>query len=188
MNICVCGWYLDHYDEFYLCLHRVKHNVHIVSNRQDEYLKMIDLPYTVRENTGLEWGAYNHYLTNVWQGGDVLFCHDDIEILPMVVNNEIKEPEFIFDQIAKLDVDQAYIFRNMQEDAENRSQHGRMIFCSEKFLKKAKGFYFDESNDGDSENYNAGINAFHEQARKIGGKVHQRAYVPSFIFGKRGQL
>lgn len=195
MRICVCGWYLEKFDKFYMNLHRIKNKypIHVVSNKQSDYLDTIDLPYTVRENTGLEWGAYNYYLMNIWNGIDsVLFCHDDIELSPVVVNDELKEPEFLFDRIAETEVDQAYIFSTRHEDVENHSQHGRMVYMSQDFLLAAKqmgGFYYDKDNKGDVETpgYNAGINAFNDQVKRIGGDVLRKIYIPAFKLGKRGE-
>lgn len=206
MKICVCGWYLQEFDDFYMSLYRIKdkYPVHVVSNKNDDYLKTIDLPYTVRENTGLEWGAYNRYLMTIWDDeSDVLFCHDDIEMNPVMVDGEIKPPEFLFDQFAKLDVDQAYVFGSRAEDVENHGMHGRMVFMSKAFLKAAKsmgGFYYDTKNQGyvtgfdhelrekyGCEGYNAGIIAFNEQCKKIGGNVLRKVYIPSFSLAKRGE-
>ena len=209
MSICVAGWYLSKFDECYMVLHRVKdkYPVHVVSNRESPYLQTIDLPYTVRENTGLEWGAYNHYLMHIWDGeSNVLFMHDDIAFHPFVTSgSDVVPPEKMFDNLAALDgvIDQCYVFSSRAEDVENYSRHGRMVWMSKAFLSKAKelgGFWYDDKNKGhisgfDSEqqkemgclSYNAGIIAFHSQAQIIGGKVHQRAYIPSFALAKRGE-
>ena len=204
MNICVVGWYLEKFDDFYASLSRImdKHNVFVVANRRDNFLDDMAIPYVVRENTGLEWGAYNHYLMNIWPGGDTLFCHDDIGLNPIVDNVEIRPPEWIFDRIAQCGVDQAYIFGSRHEDVENYGQHGRMVFMSDAFLRKAMemgGFFFDGKNEGYTSGedqdlrekygclgYNAGIIAFHNQAKLIGGNVHRKIFIPAFDLAKRG--
>lgn len=206
LNICVCGWYFDKFDDWYMSLHRIKEKypVFVVCNRESDYQNIFDLPHAVRENKGLEWGAYNHYLMHHWPGKEpVLFCHDDIVLNPVVVNGEILPPEFIFDKIAEADVDQAYIFGSRAEDVENYGQHGRMVLMSEAFLKKAKdmgGFWYDAKNKGyvtgkDSHlkekyeclGYNAGIISFHSQAKAIGGNIHRKIFIPSFDLAKRGE-
>ena len=206
MSVCVVGWYLDKFDDFYMTMHKVnkKHPVHVVAHRDSPYLRDMDLPYTLRENVGLEWGAYNHYLMHVWDGeGNVLFCHDDIIFHPLVVGDNVLPPEGMFDNIAAMGVDQAYIFSSRAEDVENASHHGRMVFCSKSFLQTAKelgGFFFDPKNRGYTDGskpevraemgclgYNAGIIAFHSQAAVIGKDVHRRAYVPSFGLAVRGE-
>ena len=205
LNICVAGWYLDAFDDWYASLYRVKdkYRVHVVANRESDYLATIDLPHTVRGNTGLEWGAYHYYLMRVWDGhGGVLFCHDDIEMLPVVVDGEIVEPEYVFDKIAESGVDAAYIFGSRHEDVENRGMHGRMIYMGEQFLRRVRedgGFYHDHRNHGytdgeDShlrdeygcEGYNAGILAFDAQRKRIGGDVNRKMYIPAFSLAKRG--
>lgn len=205
LNICVCGWYFEKFDSWYMNLHRIKdkYPVFVVCNRKDDYQDIFDLPHAVRENTGLEWGAYNYYLMNVWESGPVLFCHDDIVLNPVVVNGEILPPEWIFDKIANSQVDQAYIFGSRSEDVENYGQHGRMVLISENFLRSAKemgGFWFDAKNRGYitgddahlKENfgclgYNAGIISFHAQAKAIGGNVLRKIFIPSFDLAKRGK-
>jgi hypothetical protein len=207
MAVCVCGWYLERFDASYMVLHRVnkKYPVHVVSNRQSEFLATMDLPYTVRENTGLEWGAYNHYMMHIWDGAsNVLFMHDDIVFHPFVKNNaEVMPPELMFDNLAAMPVDQCYVFSSRSEDVENYSRHGRMVWMSKAFLTKAKelgGFWYDGKNTGYTDGtqpelraemgcmgYNAGIIAFHSQAQIIGGVVHRRAYIPSFGLAKRGE-
>jgi SAM-dependent methyltransferase len=206
MSVCVCGWYLDRFDDSYMVLHRVnkRYPVHVVSNRDSDYLKTIDLPYTVRENTGLEWGAYNHYLMHIWDGAsNVLFMHDDITFSPWVADSTIMPPELLFDNIAAMNVDQCYIFSSREDDVESRSQHGRMVFMSGRFLAKAQkmgGIWYDGKNSGYTNGdqkirnsmgclaYNAGIIAFHGQAQAIGGDVHRRAYVPAFRIARRGMV
>ncbi len=206
LDICVCGWYLDKYDDFYMSLHRLngKYPVFVVSNRESDYLNNIDLPFAIRENTGLEWGAYNHFLMNVWKGENgVLFCHDDITLNPTAVEGAIHPPEYLFDRIAELKVDQAYIFGSRHEDVENYGKHGRMVYMGRDFLKRVKeagGFWYDAKNQGytsgeDAElkekygcfGYNAGINCFHDQVAKLGGDVHRKVYIPSFSLARRGE-
>jgi hypothetical protein len=206
MSICVCGWYFEKFDQWYSSLHRIKEKypVFVVCNRESDFTKIFDLPFTVRKNNGLEFGAYNHFLMHHWIGkGGVLFCHDDIVLNPVVVNGEILPPEWIFDKIAGTKVDQAYIFGSRAEDVENYGQHGRMIFCSEDFLNQAKsmgGFWFDEKNHGytsgedeglkthfDCMGYNAAIISFNAQAQAIGGNVHRKIFIPSFDLAKRGK-
>ena len=205
LKICVCGWYLEEFDSFYMSLHRLKelYPVHVVSNKESDYLNVMDLPYTVRENTGLEWGAYNQYLMEIWDNeSNVLFCHDDIELNPVVENDQIMPPEYIFDRFNQCNVDQAYVFGSRAEDVENHGQHGRMVYMSASFLKKAKamgGFWYDKLNKGytcgeDKDlkeqygcyGYNAGIINFHEQAKNIGGDIHRKIIIPSFSLAKRG--
>jgi predicted SAM-dependent methyltransferase len=206
MSICVCGWYFEKFDPWYASLHRVKEQfpVFVVCNRDSDFTKVFDLPFTIRENNGLEFGAYNHFLMHHWPDkGGVLFCHDDIVLNPVVVNGEVLPPEWIFKKIAQTTVDQAYIFGSRAEDVENYGQHGRMIYCSEKFLTQAKkmgGFWYDERNHGytsgqdsklketfDCMGYNAAIISFNAQAQTIGGDVHRKIFIPAFDLAKRGQ-
>ena len=141
MKICVVGWY--YYPEFYRQLEQVheKYPVTIIAHRKNE---ISDLPTIERENIGLEWGAYNYYLMNVWDGGDVLFTHDDT-----LVSN-LKA----FDKIAGIGEDIAFIHRYKEEAEANIVVHGRSFFTSDRFLSFCKshgGFWYDQENLG--ENY-----------------------------------
>jgi len=207
MNICVAGWYFEQYDDFYLALMRIheKHHVHVIANRHDDYLDMMGLPYTTRENTGLEWGAYDHYLMNFWDGKEsVLFCHDDIVLHPYGIGHEIYPGEKVFEKIAELPHDQAYIFQDRRQDAVNHSMHGRMVFMSPRLLEIFRGnggFWYDEKNkgyvSGDDEHlkkemncygYNAAILNFHHGIEDFRGlDVHNRVYMPSIELRKRGK-
>ena len=81
LKICVCGWHLEKFDALYKVLWKLHHEndipVHIVSNKDSRWLKVFDLPYSYRDNYGLEFGAYDYYLRNIWDGeSDVLFTRD----------------------------------------------------------------------------------------------------------------
>lgn len=141
MKICVCGWY--YYPEFYRCLEEVHHiyPVTVIAHRPNT---ISNLPTVERENAGLEWGAYNHYLMNVWNGDSVLFTHDDTIIIDTNV----------FDKISKLTLDCTFIFRDTQEAEANIYIHGRAVLMSERYLlfcKESGGFWYDKENHG--ENY-----------------------------------
>jgi len=202
MKVCVCGWYFP--DETYMSFWRINqdHPVHIVCNQYDERLPDWDLDFTTRDNSGLEWGAYNHYLMNIWDGDDVLFCHDDIEFGPAAVkaNGElsIAPGEIVVDGIAAGFGDQSYIFTNRRMDVENYGKHGRMLRMSEALLRRAYdegGFYYDENNRGYTggpmpegvQSYNAAINHFDAWMRGTGLDVGRKWYVPSIKMGVRGE-
>lgn len=145
MRICVCGWYFD--DEFYSSLWRVNHTsnghikypVFVIAHRDDDLLANCDLPYLIEENSGLEWGAYSQYLSKIWDGHDsVLFMHDDLKLLPLVIDNEAKPGELVFNKLAEIQFDQAYIFQNRMEDVINYGRHGRMVYFSERLLRLIK--------------------------------------------------
>jgi len=129
MQICVVGFY-GHKD-FCDLLKTVKYPVTVIShNEVNDYsgLSTINIP-----NIGLEFGAYDYYLKNVWTKGSVLFMHDDMTI------NDIS----VFDGISKLEHDCSYIFRDMAEEKANGGKHGRAIYCSERFLNFIKNFECD---------------------------------------------
>jgi hypothetical protein len=75
-QVCVVGWYyLPAYFE------KLAHlpNVHIIAHRPHSLQEQF--PGCNRENVGLEWGAYDHFLSHFWNGtAAVLFTHDDIQV------------------------------------------------------------------------------------------------------------
>jgi hypothetical protein len=133
MEICVAGWYFDYHFLEKLKEVRDIFKTTIVSHVPDAYdryelngASVIPIP-----NIGLEFGCYDHYLKEVWNGrDDVLFIHDDTKI----------KDSSVFHKISKLDVDCAYIFRDMAEEKANGGKHGRAIFCSKRFLNFIKNF------------------------------------------------
>jgi len=194
MQICVCGWYYP--DEFYMALYRIKEKypVTIIGNRFDERLKNWELTYFYRENTGLEWGAYNYYLQRVWKGGNVLFMHDDVILGPVMKSYEIVKGEVAFDKVANLTCDQAFIFQNRHQDVTSGGIHGRMVYMSDRFLTYAKQFWYDPKNTGytggerppGAEHFNAGISHYRDLVEASGLDCNHKIYIPSIKMGNRG--
>ena len=201
MKICVCGWYFA--DEWYASLLRLneKFPVHIVANRDDAFLPLCGLDYTVRENVGLEFGAYSYYLSNIWDGDSVLFCHDDLKFVPISHGFKIISGEELVPQLSELEEDQAFVFNGRYDDVKNGGIHGRMIFMSErllKWLKATDGIWFDGKNDGITcsmpdavPQYNQGIYQFSDKMREgalTGFDVNNKVYFSGLEFGHRGQF
>lgn len=201
MKICVCGWY--YVDEWYASLLRLHEQfpVHVVANRDDGFLELCGMPYSLRENVGLEFGAYNYYLENIWGGDSVIFCHDDLQFGAVSQGYKIIPGEEIFPKLAELACDQAYVFNNRHEDVKNAGIHGRMIYISGKLLSWLKangGIWFDGKNDGQTyampeavPEYNQGIYHFADkmrEAEKSGFDVNNKVYFPALEFGHRGKF
>jgi hypothetical protein len=124
MQICVVGWH-GHKD-LYVMLQSIAYPVVVISHKEDnDYLNLHtkNIP-----NIGLEFGAYDYYLKNIWEGGSVLFMHDDMII----------DDVSVFDEIFRLKCDCSYIFRDSAEHMANGGKHGRTIYCSERFLEVIK--------------------------------------------------
>lgn len=183
MKICVCGWY--YYPGFYRCLEKVHdfYPVTVIAHRPNT---VSHLPTVNRENIGLEWGAYNHYLMNVWNGDSVLFTHDDT-----IIDNIS-----VFDKISKLGQDCTFIFRDKEEAESNIYVHGRAVFMSEKYLlfcKENGGFWYDKENHG--ENYredgshNEGSRKMHDFIYKYIDTFHLNfATYQDYFTGFRGNI
>jgi hypothetical protein len=134
MKICVVGWYFD--GDCMTILEKVKndYDLTIVSHRNGDgpsadYMNRFALVSI--SNIGLEFGAYDFYLKNIWdEKSSVLFMHDDMKI----------SDKEVFKKIEKLPHDCAYIFRDYAEEKANGGKHGRAFFASARFLKFIKYF------------------------------------------------
>lgn len=204
MNICVCGWYGREFDEFYMTLYKAnrKHPVMVIAKKEDSYWMEMGLDFKVIENIGLEWAAYDYYLKNIWQNGDVFFTHDDVRLLPIVQDNRTVSPERLFDKLAELQYDQAYIFSNRAEDVYNMGCHGRAMFVSEGLMSWLcrRGIYYDQDNPGYTggkkpsakmQHYNAGTERFKDLlkiAKGDGYNVLNKVYAPAYGMAYRGKI
>ncbi|MFX0199624.1 MAG: hypothetical protein ACFFCW_26170 [Candidatus Hodarchaeota archaeon] len=200
MNICVVGWY--YFDGFYSELWKAnkKYPVTIIAHKHDPMLKICELPVAIVPNVGLEFGAYNYYLMNIWEGGDTLYTHDDIAVIPVIRNYETLHREKIWDDIAETKHDQAYIFQDREDDVFNTGKHGRMIFMSERlqqWFRDRNGFWYDRNNYGytgegekprGTAEYNTTIIVFHEQLGHTGMDVKNKLYFPSLAMARRGEF
>ena len=153
MKLCIVGWYF--YESLYDSLKEVneKYEVMIISHKNEkEILESLDLPYVIIDNIGLEFGCYDYYLKNYWDGeSDILFMHDDAQISDIQV----------FDRIPALkddNIDQAYIFKSKAEEQNNGGKHGRSLFMSAKLLGFMLNYTFEteESKDHVDNHHNKG--------------------------------
>lgn len=194
LNVCICGWYF--LDDWYASLLRLAEKEvirpFVVANQDHDLLDLSGISYAVRENTGLEWGAYNYYLNHVWEEGNTIFVHDDMDFQPVLQNNgKVVPGEDLFYRLSNLDIDHGYIFSSRLEDAINWGRHGRILFVSDKLMKwllDEGGIWFDKDN---SQNYNAGIinfDATMKDAEKEGFDVRNKIYFPGIMQGYRGEF
>lgn len=201
MQVCVCGWYFN--ERFLDTMKEINKDypVSIIANRDelpDKYKSVFN--YHVRENKGLEYGAYDYFLKNEWNGGDVLFLHDDMTIQPIIKNYEIINPKLLFKTVSEFDKDVVYIFKNDASRKECFDIHGRVMFASGLFLKyladRNGGFQWDKENDGYTAGPNPGyckhynwavaqLRAFWEPLKLIGHTV-ETAIIPAFDYDVRG--
>jgi hypothetical protein len=202
MKICVCGWY--YYPGFYRELKKVKdlYSVYVVCNRESDEVN--GLQHTIRENVGLDWGAYNYYLKNVWdRRSPVLFMQDDSKVDGM----------YVFMQIEGIqkheDKDVVFLFENGVEAARNSNAHGRAFYCTPRFLSAiledgsfpydegncgfvARGSYKSEKPPEGCKHHNYGIWQFISQIQRINRvKKYNPRSVMTFSglrLGRRGKL
>ena len=202
MQICVCGWYFN--ERFLDLLTDItkEYPVTIIANRGELPKKYEGVfNYHVRENRGLEYGAYDYFLHNEWSGDDVLFMHDDITIQPIMKNYEIINPILLFKTVANFKQDLVYVFQNDIDRQDCFGIHGRVMFSSKRFLEDLKfsgGFPWDKNNDGHTigptpkycHHYNWAV----EELKKIWevmmiGKniVVDQVIIPAFFYHIRGR-
>lgn len=196
MQICICGWYF--YEDFYGTLNSLRATIDIVivANRPGN---AFGLPCILRENIGLEWGAYSYYLDNCWDGiSSVLFMHDDT-----------KADADFFLSIQNTTFDQAFIFRDEFEYKRSYS-HGRAFYASARFLKVCRlygGIYYDKGNRGfiapgyswsvtppeGCKDHNYAIREFTNLVKRIAEEypdmsVNKQIYAPNICLGTRGKF
>ena len=204
MKICVLGWYYD--KTFLKVLESIHHKypIHIVGHRPNDYSW---LRCTVIDNVGLEFGGYDYYLKNIWDGNDsVFFTHDDTLVTDVSV----------FDKIATIDKDFSFIFYNSRESLSCMGAHGRAFYCSPRYLEFIKvhkckcqyikedgeefhtGFYYDRTNLGnvqydghvimdytllcEGDSYNRGIRHLHHSLRTL--KNNDYLHGRNWVFGE----
>jgi hypothetical protein len=154
MNICVVGWYL--YDDLYKILREVNkiHKVSIISHKYEpDKLQSFNVDYVIKENVGLEFGAYDYYLKKYWnKKSNVLFMHDDVHITDINVFDRIEK------EMTEKGIDQSYLFKNKEEENNNGGKHGRSIFMSAKLLNFMLNYKFktEESEDHVDIHHNKG--------------------------------
>jgi hypothetical protein len=196
MQICACGW---HYPRpFYERLRAVeaRHDVVVVANRPGDALGLRTIE---RENVGLDWGAFSHFLDRAWDGvSDVLFLQDD---------TDVAEP--FWDEMAAIPYDQAFVFRDPAE-FEVAYSHGRAHFVRARFLalvRASGGIWFDAGNrgfiaDGTSWSeppppgcldHNAGVRAYTQLVQRLGVEhpelaVDRQVYSENVWLGRRGTV
>lgn len=192
-KICIIGW---HYlEDFYQKIKPIKDDVFIVAHRENDLLK--DFNHKVIDNVGLDFGAYDWYIKNVWDGkSNVLFLHDDIYIKNLnTISNILKECEHF---------EQTTIWNNKDEAEANGWQHGRCFYGSglliKWLLKKHEGFWYDKNNNGYTDkntqstnpkclHYNAAIRNFKKTVQNINekeGMARSHIYNKDIILYKRG--
>lgn len=169
MNICIAGWYFRPIVE--QLKGQSKYPCTVVAHRGEGAIP----------NVGLEFGCYQHYLENLWNGGDTFFLHDDNEIAPEAL-----------DKVADIKFDHCFLFSSQEEAKSNCYAHGRAFFCSDKLLRKLYvdgGFWYDEGNHGDTSiTHNNGIRMFKAWLDSLPLDIGHIGIVPGLQTGYRGSV
>ena len=176
-KICIVGWHF--FSDFYKYLSKnYQKETFIVAHKYNKILDELKLNYKVIKNVGLEFGAYDWYIKNIWdKKSNVLFMHDDTKI------ERDKCLYNIFEKNNKNKIDHSYIFGE-----KGKGSHGRCIYMSNKFIKiifkDYNGIWYDKENNGyvitgdakkrnfDKKRYNYGIYKFNRYSIAIGKKYN----------------
>ena len=140
-KICVAGWHF--FEKFYKMIEKSDSDIYVVAHRYKEVLERRKIKYSITKNVGLEFGAYDWYIKNKWDGeSNVLFMHDDIEILDF--------DEFIlsnYDKFKSRQIEHGYIV-----SGRHCGVSGRFFYMSREFLRVVKeehdGMWYDKENFG----------------------------------------
>lgn len=180
MSICIAGWYFR--KKFFSDILASGIPAFVVKHREGDTL---GIPSALYENRGLEFGAYREYVQNHWdRTSDVLFIHDDTEILDSIVLDQVQT-------FRAMGVEHCYIFSSAYEELCNGGAHGRAMWIkAETLALLADDFPADMDNLGANGGIVAqkGIFQFHARVLKAGMSTAVAAIVPGFNFGHRGRM
>lgn len=183
MKICVIGWYFN--PEFFSIVEALPYPAFVVKHREGDCRS---IPSELHENVGLDFGAFQQYLLNHWDGeSPVLFIQDDTMI------HDIRCFEHI-EEMGAYGVQHAYIFRDEYEELCMGGAHGRAMYASADFLSELKssgGFPYDATNLGENMGgkENDGLKAFISKLNGMGNmSMGMIAIVPGIQHGRRGVL
>jgi len=138
-KICVVGWYF--FENLYEELKKSELDIFVVSHRERDALR--GLKHCVIPNVGLEYGAYNYYINNIWdEESDVFFMHDDMDVV------EFDDIIYsLYKKFKKKKAGQGYVTSGPHSGVGER-----FFYMSSKFLKIVKkkhgGMWYDKENLG----------------------------------------
>jgi len=141
VQICVVGWH--YFSDFYKKLRKCKYKAYIVAHRYNDILDRMKFDYTVTKNIGLEYGAYNWFIGNIWDGeSGVLLSHDDTSV------SNVSVLDSMLDRCRKYD--RVYITGRTKSKKQKYST--RCIYLSGKlikrYLKEFGEIWYDKYNKG----------------------------------------
>jgi hypothetical protein len=164
-----------------------------VAHRDHRTLLNTIIPYELKENVGLEWGAYNWYISNIWEEkNSVLFTHDD-NIFEGNAFDTIEQKTRRFDFV--------YLYPRAVSNHKISANGGRCFVLSPraiKWLKERGGIWFDNTNTGQTSgnsngglDYGRGRKEMHkrfQQMKKQGFKTHPKMIIDGIKLGRRGTI
>ncbi len=141
VQICIVGWHF--FSDFYKKLSQSKYEVYIVAHRYNKILDKLNFNYSVTKNIGLEYGAYNWFVKNIWdRESNILLSHDD---------TSVSSTDVIDSMISKCKkYDRVYITGRTK--AKKQKYSTRCIYLSKKivkcYLKEFGKIWYDKHNKG----------------------------------------
>jgi len=189
-QICVVGWHF--LQSFYDSIDGMQKDIFIVAHKYNKILS--NFQHSIIPNVGLEFGAYDWFLKNMWdEKSDIIFMHDDIEI----------KNKDIFDDIFNKceNCDHAYIWTSLSQMEQNGYAHGRCFYlsknCLDWIIKKYNGIWFDKENESNVSvanplrgmHYNEGIRRFRKMIKRTSenGYIREHIIIPDIILYNRGK-
>lgn len=141
IQICCAGWHF--FEDIIVQIEKSKLNIHVVAHRDHRLLRKKEIKSTVTDNVGLEWGAYNYYINNMWdKKSDVIFMHDDVKI-----NNFDRFIKKNYRKFKKRKIDHGSV-------SPSKIVHpgGQFFYLSKRIINIIQsefgGIWFDEGNSG----------------------------------------
>ncbi len=90
VKICLVGWHFS--KTMYKPLSKCQLDVHVVAHRYNDMLDNLGFNYSVIKNVGLEYGAYDYYIKNIWdKKSAVIFMHDDGKLKNNAMNEIVNK-------------------------------------------------------------------------------------------------
>jgi len=142
VQICVVGWHF--FRKIYKQISKSSLDIHIVSHRYNDMLDKYNLKYSIIENVGREFHAYDYYIKNIWdKKSNVIFMHDDIEI---------EDFEKVFKGLLEKTIGLDFSYILGKKTAKYKSSGERSMYFSKKliklFLTEYNGIWYDVHNKG----------------------------------------
>ncbi len=165
VQICIVGWHF--FEDIFNQIKESELDIYVVAHRHNEILDE-NINSIMIDNVGLEYGAYDYFIKNVWnKKSDVIFMHDDIEIIKF--NSFIKKN---YKKFKEKELDHAPF-----SPAKHVSASGTCFCMSSKIINIIKveygGIWWDKENFGYTTHKTAPADWHVRRTNQGGGEFHK---------------